>query len=52
MSCGLLGALSVTVTVPVRAPVAVGVKETLIAQVANAATDVPQLFVSAKSPLV
>ena len=43
-------ALSVTVTVAVRAPVAVGVNVTLIVQLEFAATVVPQLFVCAKSP--
>jgi hypothetical protein len=43
-------ALSVTVRVPVRAPAAVGVKVTEIVQLAPAATLVPQLLVSAKSP--
>ena len=42
--CGLLLALSVTVNVPVRAPVAVGLKVTLIVQLAKAASDVPQLL--------
>jgi len=50
--CGLLVALSVTVKVPLRVPVAVGVKVTLIVQDAPAATELPQLFVSAKSPLL
>ncbi len=40
--CGLLLALSVMVTVPVRVPVAVGVNVTLIAQLAPAATELPQ----------
>ena len=44
-------ALFVTVTAPVRVPPAVGVKVTLIAQFAPAASDAPQLFVCAKSPL-
>ena len=35
----------------VRDPTALGVNVTLTAQLAEAATDVPQLFVSAKSPL-
>jgi hypothetical protein len=50
--CGLPLALSVMVRVPLRVPVAVGVKVTLIAQVEPAATPLPQLFVSAKSPVV
>jgi hypothetical protein len=49
--CGLLLALSVTVSVPVRAPVAVGVKATLIVQLAPEPKDVPQVFVCAKSPV-
>jgi hypothetical protein len=44
--CGLSGALSIKVIVPVAAPSAVGVNVTLIVQDALAATDVPQLFVS------
>jgi hypothetical protein len=47
---GLPGALSVIVTVPDRDPDAVGAKVTLIVQEAPAATDVPQVFVCAKSP--
>ena len=49
--CGLLLALSVTVKVPLRVPVAVGVNVTLIAQLAPAASVPPQLLVWAKSPL-
>jgi hypothetical protein len=41
--CGLLDALSVSVSVPVRAPVAVGVNFTLIVQLAPAATVLPQV---------
>ena len=46
-------ALSLTVTVPVRVPVAVGVKFTLIVQLLPAASEVPQLPSPArtKSPL-
>ena len=44
-NCGLPAASSVTVNVPVRAPVAVGAKVTLIVQLPPAATDVPQLLV-------
>ena len=51
-TCGLPVALSETVSWPVRVPVAIGVKVTWIEQLPPAATDVPQLFVSAKSPLV
>src|SRR5437016_3476869 len=50
--CGLLVALSVTAKAPLRAPVAEGVKVTLIVQDAPAATELPQLFVSAKSALL
>src|SRR5437899_310696 len=49
--CGLPAALSVMVIAPVRVPVAVGVKVTLMAQLAPAATDVPQVLVCMKSPL-
>lgn len=44
-------ALSVMVIVPARAPSAVGVKVIERTQLAPAATDVPQLWVTAKSPL-
>jgi len=47
---GLPLALSVTVMVPVRAPIAVGVNVTLIVQVIPAGSDAPHVFVSAKSP--
>jgi hypothetical protein len=50
--CGLLLALSMTVRVPVRPLVAVGVNVTLIAQFAPAARDAPHVFVCAKSPEV
>ena len=43
-------ALSVIVSVAVRVPVAVGVKVTLIVQLAPPATELPQLLVWAKSP--
>ena len=49
---GLLLALSVSVSVPVRVPAAVGRKVTLIVQPAPAATEPAQVLVSAKSPLV
>ena len=49
--CVLGLALSVTVRVPVRVPEAVGLKVTLIVQLASAFTEVPQVLVSAKSPL-
>ena len=51
--CGLEGTLSVIVSVPVRAPTAVGAKVTLIVQVAfdaSVAGGVGQLFVGVKSP--
>ena len=51
-ACGLPEAVSVIVSVPLRAPVAVGVKVTSIAQLLPAATDPLQLLVSAKSPVV
>ena len=46
-----MAALSLIVTVPVRVPAAVGLKVTLMAQLPPAATELPQLSVSAKSPL-
>ena len=49
--CGLPAALSVTVMAPVRDPPAVGLKITEIVQVADAATDAPQVLVWLKSPL-
>ena len=49
--CGVPAALSLIVNVPVRVPLAVGVKVTLSVQVDPAATPFPQLSVSAKSPL-
>src|SRR6267378_6356778 len=51
--CGLPPALSVIVSVPVRAPTAVGANVTLIMQFAPAAREagsVPHVFVSTKSP--
>ena len=50
--CGLPGALSVTVIVPVRVPATVGVKVTLMLQFEPAAREVPQVLVCAKSPLL
>ena len=50
--CGLPLALSATESEPVRVPVAVGLKVTLIVQLAPAATLVPQVLVSEKSPVV
>jgi hypothetical protein len=49
--CGLLLALSVTVSVPVRVPDAVGVKITLMTQLVPGAMLAVQLLVWAKSPL-
>ncbi len=49
--CGLLAALSAMVRVPARLPAAVGVKVTLIAQLAPAAIDAAQLLLAPKSPL-
>jgi hypothetical protein len=46
-----LGALSVIVKVPVRAPVAVGVKVTLTVQLAPVPALLPQVLVWEKSPL-
>ena len=51
MVWGLPVALSVTVTVPGWLPVAVGVKVTLMEQLAPAATDVPQVLVWAYGAL-
>jgi len=47
---GLPAALSVIVSVPVRLPVAVGVKVTLIVQLEPAATEPAQVLVWEKSP--
>ena len=49
--CGLLLALSVTVRVAVRVPEMAGEKITLIVQLVLAASEVPQLSLSANSPL-
>jgi hypothetical protein len=49
--CGLAAALSLKRSAPVRFPVAVGVKVTLIVQLPPAASELPQLLVWAKSPL-
>jgi hypothetical protein len=48
--CGLPTALSVMVIAALRFPVAAGVKLTLIVQLAPAATELPQVVVSGKSP--
>lgn len=50
MVCGEPVALSVTLSVPVRAPTADGVNVIEIPQLAPAAMLDPQVFVSAKSP--
>src|SRR2546423_549832 len=50
--CGLLASESVSVSVPVRVPPAVGVKVTLTVQLAPAARLLPQLLLCEKSPLV
>jgi hypothetical protein len=50
--CGLPVALSVTLTVPVRVPEAVGLKATLIVQLAWSPSEAGQLLVWAKSPMV
>jgi hypothetical protein len=49
--CGLPGALSEMLSVPLRVPLPVGIRITLIVQLLPAATLVPQLFVCVKSPL-
>ena len=51
ITCEPPEALSVRVIAPVRVPVAVGVKVTLMVQPAPAATELPHVFVCAKSPL-
>jgi len=50
--CGLPVALSVIDTEAVRVPAAVGLNVTLMEHLAPAATEEPQVFVSAKSPLL
>ena len=50
--CGLPLALSVTATLAVRVPVAVGLNVTLIVQLAPALTELPQVLLWAKSPLL
>lgn len=49
--CGLPGALSVIDTAPVRGPICVGLKVTLMMQLAPAAKLEPHVFVRLKSPL-
>ena len=48
--CGLPLALSAMVIAPLRVPVAVGVKVTMIVQLPPAATELPQVLFWAKSP--
>ena len=50
-ACGLPGALSEMLMLPLRVPPAVGLKVTLIVQLAPSLTLLPQLFVCEKSPL-
>jgi hypothetical protein len=50
MLCGVPGALSASVSVPERTPVAVGVKTNCIWQALLMASVAPQLLVSVKSP--
>jgi hypothetical protein len=50
--CGLPAALSEMLTDAVRVPAAVGVNVTLIVQLPPAATELPQVFVSAKSAVL
>jgi hypothetical protein len=52
MVCGLPAALSVIVTLAVRLPLAVGVKVTLMVQLAPVARELPHVFVCTKSPLL
>src|SRR5208282_5583961 len=49
MICGLVGALSVSVSVPLMAPAVAGLKVTVTVQVAAGATLVAQLLVTVKS---
>lgn len=49
--CGLPGALSVTSTLPISVPETVGLKTTVILQLAPAATLAPQLLIWVKSPV-
>jgi hypothetical protein len=51
-NCGLSDALSVMLTAALRLPVADGVKVTLMLQLPPTETDVTQLLISAKSPLL
>lgn len=49
-TCGLPGAASEIVTAALRLPTATGSKLTVIVQLPPAATEVPHVFVSGKSP--
>jgi hypothetical protein len=51
-TCGLVGALSVMVKVPVHVPACVGANKTLIVQAAPAARLCGQVFVWEKSPVI
>ena len=44
--------MSLTLRVPLRGPVVVGVEVTLIVQVELAASELPQVFVCEKSPVI
>lgn len=50
--CGLLAAPSVMVSIPVAGPAAVGVNDIVMAQFSLAATELPQLLVSEKGPVI
>jgi hypothetical protein len=50
--CGLPVALSDTLMLALRAPIAIGVKVTMIVQLEPSASEVPQLFVCVKSVLL
>ncbi len=50
-SCGLVDALSLTVSAPVMEPRLVGLNVTLMVQLLLAASELPQLLVCEKSPL-
>jgi hypothetical protein len=52
MLCGLPGALSLTVKLPLRAPASVGLNTTLMEQLVPAVIVLPQLLVCEKSPEV
>ena len=52
MTCGLLGSLSVIVSVPLRVPTAEGLKVILMLQLVRVGTLEPHKLVSWKSPVV